>query len=266
MAIVLLSMVRHRQRWVKYAGNWQPGEREAWSYTFQRWWLNQGLHRGVVSINGEWANQPEYVHSFLNPSLTENELIEAKALSLQKEISSPVRLLFVGRVEHTKGVGSALKVISQLKEIGLRATLDVVGDGPERIGFEGQAKAFEIDSLVKFHGWLPKPKLSAFYAQSHLVLLPTRCSEGWPKVLSEAMAYGAVPITSAVSCIPQLLKKFETGQVVEPDDIAGICRAVLEYCERPSKWKKESERAVSAAQLFTYDNYLESVRLLLKVA
>ncbi|MEJ7712202.1 MAG: hypothetical protein WKF84_20650 [Pyrinomonadaceae bacterium] len=48
MALLLLTVVRHpRRRWIKYAGNWCPGGREAWSYTFQRWWLKKAGTEGL---------------------------------------------------------------------------------------------------------------------------------------------------------------------------------------------------------------------------
>ena len=74
MAVVLLSLVPFpKYRWVKYAGNWRPNGRESWSYTIQRWMLQKNLHRGVVTVNGRWPQQPAHIFSFLNPSLTEEE-------------------------------------------------------------------------------------------------------------------------------------------------------------------------------------------------
>jgi glycosyltransferase involved in cell wall biosynthesis len=266
IAIVLLAIVRTpRLRWVKYAGNWQPDGPESWSNSLQRWWLNRRLHRGVVTVNGAWANQPGHVHSFLNPCLSDLELSEAKSSRAQKQLSTPIRLLFVGRLETTKGVGRALEVLAELKREGLSATLDLVGDGSERVGFENQARNLQVTHLVRFHGWLPRPLVGPLYAQSHLTLLPTNCSEGWPKVLSEAMAYGVVPVASEVSSIPQYLKKFGIGKVLEPYDVEGFVRAILWYGSHPNEWKTESDNGIRAAELFSYSNYLTAVRQLLKL-
>src|SRR5690349_9839136 len=59
-----------KYRWIKYAGNWHPLGKEAWSYALQRWILQNNLHHGVVTVNGEWKDQPGHVYSFYNPSLT----------------------------------------------------------------------------------------------------------------------------------------------------------------------------------------------------
>ena len=66
ITLLLLAMKKRPTiRWIKYAGNWNPKNPEAWSYTFQRWWLNRGFSRGVITVNGEWPGQPGYVRSFL---------------------------------------------------------------------------------------------------------------------------------------------------------------------------------------------------------
>lgn len=264
-AIVLLALVRTpRIRWVKYAGSWQPGGTRAWSYALQRWWLNKGLHRGVVTVNGRWPNQPKHVYSFLNPCLTDQEIAEARLAASEKQISIPPRLIYAGRLERAKGLDRLLNILARLQQRGLSVTLDLVGDGPERPAFENLARALGVAQLVKFHGWLPRPGLAPLYAQAHLMVLPSS-SEGWPKVLSEAMAYGVVPISSNVGSIPEYLDSFGTGKTFDPDDVEGFTDAISYYSLHPEAWKKESEKGMRAAQLFTYANYLKSIQNLLDV-
>jgi len=265
IAIILLALVRTpRIRWIKYAGNWRPGSTEPWSYAFQRWWLNKALHRGIVTVNGQWANQPKFVRSFLNPCLTGEELTEGNSLGAQKELRTPVRLIFVGRIETKKGAGRALNILSELDRSGISATMDLVGDSPDRATFMNLADSLGVSHLTKFHGWLPRSRLALLYAQSHMMILPCNSSEGWPKVLSEGMAYGVVPVAGNVSSIPQYLEYFGTGKAIDPEDVEGYCRVISEYCLNPSVWKLESVRSMRAAASFTYSRYLEDVRVLLR--
>ena len=265
LAIILLALVRApRVRWVKYAGNWRPDGEEPWSYTFQRWWLKKGLHRGVVTINGRWPDQPSHVYSFLNPCITGEELSLAQAAAAAKQVTSPFKLLFVGRLERAKGVDRALNILSSLEKRGLPAKLDLVGDGPQRGEFEELARKLGVGHLTTFHSWLPRTALAPLYGEAHVLVFPTN-SEGWPKVLSEAMAYGVVPVCSSVSSIPQYLKEFGTGRMLEPDDVEGFTAAVADYYSAPDIWKRESEMGVKAAQLFSYSNYVTSVRKILNM-
>lgn len=262
ITLILLAVMRPRKCWVKYAGNWEPEGREPLSYTLQRWWLNHGFSSGVVTVNGKWPNQPKHVHSFSNPCLTDQELADGKASTIDKQLSAPIRLLFVGSLVSTKGVGRALEILADLKKEGLSATIDFVGDGPERAKFERQTFSLEVSHLVRFHGWLPRSELVPLYIRSHFMVFPTE-SEGWPKVLSEGIAYGVVPVTSKVSSIPQYLKRFGVGRVFGPDDVQGFSGAIIWYCAHPDEWKRESMNGMKAAELFTYTNYLNQLRELL---
>ncbi len=101
--------------------------------------------------------------------------------------------------------------------------------------------------------------------QRILMLFPSR-SEGWPKVLSEAMAFGVVPVASRVSSIPEYLVRFDLGTVADPGDVEGFVQGVLSYVNTPERWRLESPRAVSAAEHFTYGRYLVNVAGLLALA
>ncbi|CAG0992607.1 partial Lipopolysaccharide 1,6-galactosyltransferase, partial [Anaerolineae bacterium] len=265
IAVILLALrMSPQKRWIKYAGNWNPDGREAWSYTFQRWWLRRNFARAKVTVNGEWENQPHHIHTFFNPCLTDKEIQEAQQAASDREFTTPLRLLFVGNLNTPKGVGRALEILAQLQKIGIDATLDLIGDGEERQSFENQAEQLGIKDLVIFRGWVPRTALGEYYRNAHFLLFPSG-SEGWPKVISEAMAYGVVPIASAVSSIPQYLAQFGVGKAIPPTAVKQFVDAIQEYFRNPQSWRVESQKAQQAAELFTYRRYLERVKVLLEL-
>lgn len=267
IALILLFIAKYpKSRWIKYAGNWKPDQREAWSYSFQRWLLQRNVPRGRVTVNGHWADQREHIHTFLNPCLTDDELNSARQIATEKRLILPLQAIFVGRVEAAKGIGIALQVVSRLIDSGVPVQFHVVGDGAERKRFETQANDLGIEMSVKFYGWLPRTELAPLYSHAHVTLFPTRSSEGWPKVISEAMAYGVVPLAGAVSSIPQYLREFETGHALPPEEVDAFCNAIRWYIDHPDQWRRESENSVRFASRFTYASYLEAVRKLLGLA
>lgn len=262
-ALLLSGRKRPQARWFKYAGNWRPGGIESPSYILQRWLLERGLPRGIVTVNGEWPEQPSWVRTLWNPSLTQDDVRIGRASGESKRLTSPVRLLFVGRIESTKGAGRAIEILKRLRHERIDAVLDLVGDGAERPAFEALTRDCQLDACVTFHGWLPPTGVYRRYAEAHIQLLPTSCSEGWPKVLSEGMAYGVVPVSSTVSSIPQYLEKLRTGVALRFDDLDGYVAAIHAYVADPSRWKRESLNALEASRWFTFDHYLTSVDRLL---
>jgi glycosyltransferase involved in cell wall biosynthesis len=263
LALVLLAFVRRPAvRWAKYAGDWRRAGGEPWSYRFQRWWLARGLHRGLVTVNGREPGQAAHVRSFLNPCLTEEDLAEGLAASRGKELSQPVRLLFVGRMESAKGTDICLEILAHLGQAGILGQLDLIGEGEESARFEQKARDLGVWAKVKFHGGLPRHALGSFYETAQFILLPSE-SEGWPKVLSEAMAYGVVPIACAVGSIPEYLADFSTGSAINSRDPRLFSEVILAYLRDPARWQEQSRKAVQAARQFSYGNYLKAVRGLL---
>jgi len=263
LAIILLAFARKpRLRWVKYAGNWHPTRREPWSYTFQRWWLSKGFHRGLVTVNGDWPDQPAHVRPFINPCLTDEELQAAAGIAGSKTLSKPLRLLFVGAVNEAKGVGRALQIVQRLHQKDIPLIFDIVGDGSQAAEFEQQARKLGIGHCVRFHGALPRAALNDYYAQAHIMLFPTS-SEGWPKVLSEGLAYGVVPVSGNVSSIPYHLGRFKIGRAVDPYNLDAFAKAIEQYWSQPDLWEQEAQRGPDAAQHFTYSAYLRDVQELL---
>jgi glycosyltransferase involved in cell wall biosynthesis len=247
-------------KWAKYAGNWAASGSMAVSHRFQRDWLRRGWFGGPVTVNGRWPGQQEYVYSFDNPSLTLGEVREAQRRVGAKRLGTPVRLVFVGRTAAAKGLGVALQVVRRLidgavGESGVDLTLDVLGDGPEKPNFERLCEQLGLSSVVRFHGWVAHDRVLALLQDAHFILLPSK-TEGWPKVLSEAMAYGVVPISSQVSAIPQVLAEVGSGIALPLLDVAGFALAIRNIVEDAGLWKEMVEAGLRAAPRFTYERYL----------
>lgn len=251
---------RGKPTWVKYAGNWQPTHQEALSYKIQRLWLHKNFHRGVVTVNGSWPDQPAHVFTFNNPSFSRAEWFEAGQAAVEKQFSQPLQLLFVGRVEQAKGIERVLEIASSLDQKGINFQLNIVGDGPARLVYEKAAMGM-VDKVF-FLGWKCPEEVRSYYRKAHVILLPSHASEGWPKVLSEAMSYGVVPLAAAISSIPGNLARAESGQAIPAEDIDAYVKAIISYTEDPSRWKLESQRGVTAAESYTYEYYLDAVHKL----
>ena len=246
--------------WVKYAGNWQPNTSESVSDKFQRWFLSKNLHKGVVTVNGNWTDQPSHVFAFNNPSYTIYEFHEARNSAQKKTLNEPIHILFVGRIEAAKGAMRVIQIAQRLSEIGSCFKLYCIGDSPYRKSFEEIVTKNYLKDSVIFTGWISNQELKTYYQKAHFILLPSHASEGWPKVLSEAMAYGVVPLTSNISSIPQILKETRAGSALPLDDMETFVNAILQYTQNPQYWQNASISGVQACERFTFEHYLNAVK------
>lgn len=256
--LIITALKKPVFRWAKFAGNWRPENNEPLSYRFQRFWLEKNLHRGVVTINGHWPGQPPHVFSFPNPCLSDVDILQGQKAAQEKYLVEPIRIVFVGRLEKAKGAWRVLEITSLLKKTGVKVLVDIIGDGPERNSFQKSIQDYQISEEIKLQGWLPKSYLKDFYAQAHFILLPT-IGEGWPKVLSEAMAYGAVPLAGNVSSIPQVLNEIDKDLSISPTNTDAFAERLIRFINEPNSWKKASLAGLKIAQGFTYSNYLKIV-------
>jgi glycosyltransferase involved in cell wall biosynthesis len=260
VALLVVSMTRRdHRRWVKYAGAWGADIADPWSYRVQRWWLRRKDFDGVVTVNGCWPDQPRHVHSLSNPCLTDDELGVSRSYAGNKSLTRPVRLLYVGALSKAKGVSLLIEILTRLRTCGVEATMDVVGDGDERPRIEADVLTRGLGSHMTFHGWLPRPSLAQVYGPAHFLVLPSQ-TEGWPKVVGEAMAYGAVPIASSVGSVPYYLNAYATGVALATNNADAFASAIVDYVNHPERWNRESANGTCAASTFTYSSYLQSIR------
>ena len=251
---VLFFRRRPRDRWVKYAGNWSPDGPDALTYRLQRAWLRSGRAKAAVTVNGAWPDQPPWVRTFDNPTLTADELRAGRDAAERKPAGPPYRVVFAGRLEGPKGADTAVAVVRQLRRNGHDVELDLVGDGPLRSHVESEIEA-EGGAAIRLHGWIRRDELEAVLAAGHVLLLPTTASEGFPKVIAEAMAFGCVPVTSGISSIGQVLGQ-TGGSVVVTD---GHWRDAVERALGPDGHRLRAE-ALERVERFSYTTYLQRLR------
>jgi glycosyltransferase involved in cell wall biosynthesis len=257
---LLLLIVKQRPtyRWVKYAGNWKPIDEDPLTYRFQRWLIAKNYVRGIGSINGKWAVQPQHLLTFVNPCLTKTELEEGQEFARQKQLTNPIQLLFVGRLEEAKGVTQVLQIAVELRNQGQQFRLRLIGDGTDREKYINLARKMRIEADTEFIGFVPRDKLSKYYQTTHFVLLPSS-SEGWPKVLSEAMAYGIVVLASDVASIPQILQESGAGYAIKSNDVHTYAKRIIDLAQHPHDWEDMSKSGTVFASCFSYENYLQTL-------
>lgn len=114
------------------------------------------------------------------------------------------RILFIGKIVHSKGVGdliNAFKLLST-RHPKMYFSLDLVGDGDDRAGYETSLQAGEIMRRVRFHGWVSSSEqIDMFFSQADLLVVPSIYPEGVPRVIDEAIVRGVPVVATPVGGI-----------------------------------------------------------------
>ncbi|MGA8765204.1 MAG: glycosyltransferase family 4 protein, partial [Candidatus Sulfotelmatobacter sp.] len=134
-----------------------------------------------------------------------------------RTISSPPRLLCVGRLAPEKGQALLLEAIAALQQEGCPVLLRLAGDGPDREWLKRRTVELDIASNVEFSGWIDQTRLAALYAEADFFVLPS-LAEGIPIVLMEAMAMQIPCVAPRIAGIPELIEHGVDGMLFAAGD------------------------------------------------
>jgi glycosyltransferase involved in cell wall biosynthesis len=152
--------------------------------------------------------------------------------------------LFVGRIVRTKGVRDAIRAIAALRDLP-EVTLDVAGDGTDRLACEAEARRLGVNERVHFHGWMERAALDRMYAAADLLVFPS-FREPTGGVIIEAMSHG-LPVLTADCGGPADLVTSDCGVRVPPRDprqyATGLAEAMGELAFDPGKRSVMGEAA-----------------------
>lgn len=114
-------------------------------------------------------------------------------------------VLGVGRLVAGKGFALAATAVAGLPA---DVRLVLVGDGPERSAIGGAIGADRVSLL----GSLPPDRVALAYRAADVLVLPSE-REGWPNVVTEALASGLRVVATRVGGIPEILGADHPGAV-----------------------------------------------------
>ena len=165
---------------------------------------------------------------------------------------APVSLIQVGNLQEQKRVHITIEAFSRLLWGYPRATLTVVGSGPQREALEAQCRQLGIEKQVTFTGRLPNDQTLEQMAKAQFFVMPS-VREGFGIVYAEAMACGCVAIGTEGEGIADLIRSGENGYLVPPDDPEAIVETVTACLQQPEKNQTIAEAGRKAALQLTWE-------------
>ena len=127
------------------------------------------------------------------------------------------RVSFVGRISPEKGITDFLAAAARLPNI----PFSVAGDHSHMTELVEKSP-----SNVRWMGFLKNDDLNKFYYQSRLLVFPGKCFEGFPNVITHAMAFGKPVIASCLGGVPEIVEHQKTGLLFKPGDVSELTAAI----------------------------------------
>ena len=161
-------------------------------------------------------------------------------------------ILFVGRLIRDKGI---FELIEALTHVGteLDAALTVVGDGPERDALERLAASLRVRAA--FLGPIPPSALGDLYDAAAVVAMPSTYDEPLGLVALEAMAHGAVLVSTRRGGLAEIIRDGVNAIAIETVDGPTLGAALRRGIEASRTGEGDALRtsALAAANLHDVD-------------
>lgn len=167
----------------------------------------------------------------------------------RRQANGRCRVLTVGRLAPEKGLDTLLRAVE-----GLPVELDLAGTGPE----EARLRAL-AGPQVRFLGQVERDALPALYAQSDILVMPSR-SDPWGMALNEGALAGLPLIsTDAAGAAHDLIENGVNGFRVPADDVSALREAIVALIGDERFRRDAGARSREIAARFTPEAWAEAV-------
>jgi len=173
-----------------------------------------------------------YDEKVLHSGMTDNWIPASAGMTKAGFEQSGGYVAYVGRISPEKDIITLLEAARRLGDVSFKFAGDyhrmaeVLKNKPMNVEFLGQLSAQEIVD---------------FYRNARMVVFATRCYEGFPTVLLEAMSHGLPIVCSRIGGLPEIVDEGVNGLLYSPGDAAELTARIQTLCQNPELCKKLGE-------------------------
>jgi len=142
-----------------------------------------------------------------------------------------VSLLYVGKLLVSKGLDVLFEALLHLRAnrpaLADRLRLSILGTGEDESILKNKVRDMGLDSKVEFWGYVDDPEvLSRVYSHADILIVPSKDSEGLPRVVEEGLLHGLPVIATKVGGTPLAYRDGEELLIVPPGNAKALAEAI----------------------------------------
>lgn len=171
---------------------------------------------------------------------------------IRRQYNLPAEFLaYVGNLEPRKNLPMLLRAFARLVKQGLPHDLVLAGSrGWKDNAVFSACQELGLSKRVHFIGFVPQAKLPALYSACSAFVYPS-LYEGFGLPVLEALACGAVVVTSNVSSMPEVAGK--AGILIDPQNVDDLTNALYRALTDQELRATLPNMAIERARLFSWE-------------
>jgi N-acetyl-alpha-D-glucosaminyl L-malate synthase BshA len=179
----------------------------------------------------------DVIHNFVDPKVFDRarypRLVQGKKV-----------LMHISNFRAVKRVRDVIRVFARVRK-AVPSVLVMVGDGPDRVEAQDEARLLGVEDDVSFLGKLES--VAPLLAGADVYLLPSQ-SESFGLSALEALASGVPVIASRVGGLPEVVRDGETGWLLPIGDVEAMAEAAIALLRDEARWRAVSTAAAADAR------------------
>lgn len=159
-------------------------------------------------------------------------------------------IVYLGNLDGSRGVETAIRAVHRLKAAGHPAGLIVIGDGPSIGALRRLVSDLDVSDSVRLTGRLPFREVQSELAQANIGLIPHYSTEAWnttiPNKLFDYMLLGLPVIVSDARPTARIVREASCGEVFRDRSVEDLARCIvaLDGVERRARAGEKGRAAI----------------------
>jgi N-acetyl-alpha-D-glucosaminyl L-malate synthase BshA len=184
----------------------------------------------------------EVIHNFVDPEVYSRA--RYAPMLRQQVANGNAVLMHVSNFRSVKRVRDIVRIFARVRE-SVPSVLVMVGDGPDRVHAEDEARALGLEHETHFLGKIDA--VAPLLANADCFLLPSE-SESFGLSALEALACGVPVVASNVGGLPEVVRDGVTGALRVPGDVEAMAAAAVAILGDQDRWTAMSTAAAADAR------------------
>jgi glycosyltransferase involved in cell wall biosynthesis len=164
-----------------------------------------------------------------------------------------IRGLYLGQLDHHKGVGILMEALEELLREGEDLEFDFGGFGPLEDALRGFCSRHP--GRARYHGMVTGEAKSDLLRRADFVTVPSVWNDNFPRTMLDAFSHGLPVIGTRRGGIPEVVRDGVDGLIVEPVS-ADLAQAIRRYLADPELRLGHGTAARERAREYTLDRQI----------